>query len=225
MTAKINKEYAFRFLGVALLLLAFAGWFFYDGHCGYPAKNDAIRPVTAALAQQNLTPAEWMNTAKTGTAPLVEAFRKAGFDKVPDKIADNFSSLISISDPKMNDPEVAKALFSKPLYSEEDIRAQFVSAFIAMGFAAFLLALVLYRMGITYTLTDEALVCRTFGKAVTYPLTALTAVDDSQWQKRGILKLTFSFLGHLTLDAWHYAGIKPIASALLALQKDKSECA
>lgn len=212
---RLNKEYAVRFVGVAALLLAFAGWFVYDGAVGYPGENARVAPVAERLAARNLAPADWMNTARTGTAPLVEAFREAGFEHPPAKIADTFSSMIGIQDPGAQDPKVAAAVFAKPIHSPDDIRAQFVSAAISVAFALLLLGILAYRACIRFELDGGVLRRTAFGTTSEWPLTALTAVDGSQWKKRAILRAAFG-ADRVTLDAWHYAGIRPIAEALLA---------
>ena len=108
LTTSLNRDYALRFLGVAVLLAAFAAWFLYDGLVGYPAENDRVRPVAERLAQEDRTAAEWMNVEKTGVAPLVEAFRQAGV-KPPAKLTDTFSSWISVGDPDKDSVEAARA--------------------------------------------------------------------------------------------------------------------
>ncbi len=215
MITTLNKEYAVRFAGVAALLLAFAGWFIYDGAVGYPGENARVAPVAAELAARKLSPADWMNTARTGTAPLTEAFRAKGFDEPPAKIADTFSSMIGIQDPRAQEPEVAAAVFAQPIHTPDDIRAQFVSAAISAAFALLLLAVVGYRACVRFELDGGVLRRTVFGTPKEWPLTALTEADDSQWKKRAILRVAFG-ADRVTLDAWHYAGIRPIAEALLA---------
>lgn len=212
MTTSINKEYALRFLGVALLFAGFAGWFLYDGAIGYPERNAAVAPVAEALAARDLTPADWVNTAKTGTAPLTEAFRKAGLEP-PAKIADTFTSWVRAEDPRAHRTEEARQTLLRPVYGEEDIRAQFVSAVVALLAALGLLALVALRFLTRHTLDDAALTVSTPLGTRRYPLTSLERVDDTQWEKRGILKATFAE-GTVTLDVWHHAGMRPLGNAL-----------
>lgn len=40
MKLKLNREYALRHLGVALLMLGLSGWFAYDGYVSYPQRDD-----------------------------------------------------------------------------------------------------------------------------------------------------------------------------------------
>lgn len=215
--ASINREYALRFLGVAALLTAFAGWFLYDGFVGYPGKNAAVAPIAERLAQQNLVAADWVNTAKTGVSPLAEAFRKEGLDP-PAKLADTFGSWVSANDPRMNDLEATRAVLRTPPYSADDIRSQFISAVVALLAAVALAALVGYRWQTRYTLDDAALTVTRFGKSTGYPLSELKAVDATHWEKRGILRLSFS-VGAITLDAWHHVGVRPMAERLLPKQE------
>lgn len=37
----LNREFAVRHLGVALLMLGLSGWFAYDGYIAYPKQDDA----------------------------------------------------------------------------------------------------------------------------------------------------------------------------------------
>ena len=41
----LNREFAVRHLGVALLMLALSGWFAYDGFIGYPRQDEAFFEV------------------------------------------------------------------------------------------------------------------------------------------------------------------------------------
>lgn len=217
LTTSLNREYALRFLGVALLFVAFAGWFLYDGQVGYPRKNAAVAPVAEALAARDLTPADWVNTAKTGTAPLTDAFRAADLEP-PSKIFDTFTSWVRAGDPRANATEEARRVLLQPLYGEEDIRAQFVSAGVALLAALALLALLAVRFLTRYTLDAEALSVSTPLGTHSYPLNTLEATDDTQWSKRGILRLRFA-AGTVTLDAWHHAGVRAFAERLLTQPK------
>lgn len=41
MKLRLNREFAIRHLGVALLMAGLSGWFGYDGYIGYPSHDDA----------------------------------------------------------------------------------------------------------------------------------------------------------------------------------------
>ncbi len=213
MTTTLNKEYALRFLGVALLFLAFTGWFLYDGMIGYPQKNAAVKPVAEALAKQELTAEDWMNSVKTGTSPLVEGFRAAGLE-APAKISDTYGSWINTQDPRARDKAAATAVLLQPIYSDNDILAQFVSAVIGLLAALLLVVIVAVRYLTRYTLNETDLIVHFGKKSVAYPRTSLTQLDDAQWSTRGILKLHFG-PRTITLDAWHHSGVKEIAEAFL----------
>ena len=153
MRTTVNREYAARFLGVALLFVAFAGWFVYDGKVGYPQENARVAPVAERLAArtvaEKMPAADWVNTAKTGVAPLTEAFREAGLEP-PAKLEDTFNSWVSASDPRMNDVEATRAAMLEPPHSADDIRAQFVSAVIGLLAAFGLAGLVAWRWGTVF---------------------------------------------------------------------------
>ena len=212
LTTVINRDYAVRFLGVALLFIGLAGWFLYDGFVGYPSENEKVAPLTATLAQRPLTPTDWMNTAKTGTAPLVEAFQATGLT-APSKYSDTFNSWIRAGDARANDVEMARAILTQPVHSAEDIRAQFVSAGIGLLAALALLGLLAVRLLTQFELDDEALHV-SFGKQTRrYPLADVKRLDVHQWEKRGILKVEFQ-QGVVVLDAWHHQGIREIVAKL-----------
>ena len=40
-TLTLNREFAVRHIGVALLMLGLSGWFAYDGYVAYPQRDDA----------------------------------------------------------------------------------------------------------------------------------------------------------------------------------------
>jgi hypothetical protein len=214
LKTEINREYALRFLGVALLFIAFSGWFLYDGLWGYARVNESVAPVTATLTTQNLSASDWMNTAKTGTAPLTAAFEAAGLS-VPAHYADTFQSWIRAGDPRAEDVAAAQAVLSKPVYSEDEIRGQFVSAAIGLLAALGLMVIVWIRKMTQMVLTDTELWVY-FGKtSQQFPLDSIVEVDTKQWEKRGILKIVFA-KGRVTLDAWHHSGVRPIAEKLIA---------
>ena len=214
LTTTINREYMVRFLGVALLFIALTGWFIYDGKIGYPTTNAQVAPVAAVLSKQAMTASDWMNTAKTGKAPLVAAFEQAGL-ATPSKYSDTFQSWIGAGDPRANEVEAAQVVLQQPVYRDEDIHAQFVSAGIGFVAALALLGLVGLRYLTKFTLENDILTV-TLGKTSRpFAVANLVKVDDTQWEKRGILKLTFRE-GSVTLDAWHHTGIRPIAAYFIA---------
>lgn len=210
----INREYALRFLLVALLFIGLSGWFLYDGIWGYTRVNESVAPVTASLVTQNLSASDWMNTAKTGKAPLTVAFDAAGLE-VPAHYADTFQSWIRAGDPRAEEVAAAQAVLSKPVYSEDDIRGQFVSATIGLLAALGLMVIVWIRKMTQFVLTDSELWVY-FGKTSQhFSLDSLIEVDTKQWEKRGILKVVFA-KGRVTLDAWHHTGVRPMAEKLIA---------
>ena len=219
LKSTLNREYALRFLGVALLFIAFAGWFLYDGAVGYPEKNAAVEPVAKALAAQPLTGADWVNVAKTGRPPLAVAFEKAGLE-TPSVYSDTFTSWVRAGDPRANSIEEARKVLSRPVYSDEDIRSQYISAAVGLLAALGLMALVFVRWMTRYELSADTLTVYSPNGAKTYPLSTLKDVDRAQW-KRGIAKLHFEG-GNVTLDAWHHAGIKAMVERL-APEEAKAE--
>ena len=215
LSTTLNREYALRLLGVAVLFIGLSGWFLYDGARGYPAENAAVAPIAAELAQQPKTPRDWVNTAKTGTVPLIDAFQARGV-KAPGKFVDGFTSWVRADDPKADDPKAVAALLAQPVHSEDDIRTQFISAGIGLLAAAGLLALLALRWATTLRLEGETLVQRVAGCERRFALADLRALDDREWAKRGIARARFA-TGTVTLDAWHHAGIREIHARLVEL--------
>lgn len=216
LSTVINREYAIRFLGVAILFIGLSGWFLYDGAIGYPQKNEAIAPISMTLSQRELTATDWMNTAKTGIAPLTEAFQSVGL-QVPAKYSDTFNSWIRAGDQRANDVALAQEILRMPVYSADDIKAQFVSAGIGVLAAFGLLGLLAFRFMTRFTLDETTLTVYLGKQSRAYLLTDLVRIDNTQWEKRGILKAIFKN-GTVILDAWHHTGIREIVAKLTAIE-------
>lgn len=210
----LNREYAIRFFGVAALFIAFAGWFFYDGKWGYPAENEAVRPICEKLTKKNLTAEEWMSTEKYGISQLDYAFQQHQQD-APSFYKDVFQSAIREEKEEVKERAWANYVLSMPVHSPDKIHEQFVSAIVAL-FAAFIFCMIpLYRQRKTFSYDGEHL--RLFiadEEKAAYPIADISTVDRSQWTKRGILKLQMKDSTIITLDAWHYKGIQAIEKLL-----------
>lgn len=215
ISTRINREYAVRFLGVAVLFIALSGWFLYDGKIGYPQENAQVAPVAAALAQQQMAAADWMNTAKTGKAPLAEAFEQAGV-KLPAHYSDTFLSWIRAGEARAQEVEAARQVLLQPVHSAEAIHSQFVSAAIGLLAALVLMGIVAVRW-LTRFVLEETFLTVQFGKVSRrYALETLREMDTRQWEKRGILTVQFAG-GRVVLDAWHHTGVREIAARLMDL--------
>lgn len=211
----INREYALRFCGVALLFFVFSGWFVYDGKIGYPSANETLKPVAEEiLVPRALTPEEWIDPSQTGHSPL-DTILQEHYGKTPSKYSDTFHSWVRTGDERAKDINAANEIFLRPLYSEEDIHTQFISAVIALLTGIIFLLIPLWRKLNTFTYDGQTLTHTIANKTIaTYPLSQLTKIDRTEWQKRGILKLTFDNRHTVTLDAWHHEGIKDIVAQL-----------
>lgn len=215
ITTHVNKEYFYRFIGVTLLFFVFSGWFVYDGLIGYPTTNATVKPIAEELLiPKDLTPEEWIDPSQTGTSPLDTIFQQHAI-KTPSKYSDAFHSWVRANDPRAKDLKAAKETFTRPIYSEEDIHTQFVSAVIGAIAALSFLLVALWRKLTTFIYDGETITHKIAKKTIaTYALQDLTAVNRSDWEKRGILKLTFNKTQRLTLDAWHHTGVKAIEKEL-----------
>ncbi|MDO5462279.1 MAG: hypothetical protein Q4F99_02165 [bacterium] len=210
----LNREYAIRFFGVAALFVAFAGWFFYDGKWGYPAENEAVRPICEELVKQNLTAEEWMSTEKYGISQLDHAFQQRNVE-APSFYKDAFQSAIREEKEIVKNREWSKAVLLTPVHTPDKIQEQYVSALVSL-FAAFIFCMIpLYRQRKTFSFDGETL--RFFvadAECAAYPVSEMVIVDRSQWEKRGILKIQMQNNAVVTLDAWHYKGVQAIEKCL-----------
>lgn len=210
----LNREYAIRFFGVAALFVAFAGWFFYDGKWGYPAENEAVRPICEKLVKKNLTAKEWMSTEKYGISQLDYEFKQQNAE-APSFYKDAFQSAIREQKEIINDRRWARAVLSTPLHTPDKIQEQYVSALVSL-FAAFIFCMIpLYRQRKSFLFDGETLrfYVGEVERAV-YLVSEMEKVDRSQWEKRGILKIQMKDASVVTLDAWHYKGVQAIEKLL-----------
>ncbi len=219
----LNKEYVLRLTGVALLLAAAGGWFLFDGAITYPQTNASTAPVCEALAKSGKTARELLATDKGEVSLFAQAFLDAKVD-VPSVKFDEIKSVITAGSPAADDVDYVKYTLARPVYADTDIRAQFTSALIAFAFAALLEIILLKRARTTYTLTEEALAVKTGPISKTYPLHALKALDDAQWESKNIIRATFDDTT-LTLDAWHYQGVAEMRDLLKAKLPDDATLA
>ena len=70
----LNREFAMRHLGVALLMAGLCGWFIVDGAIVYPQKDDAYFETELHTQKQRAIDRQFQFAALTGLAALVIAF-------------------------------------------------------------------------------------------------------------------------------------------------------
>lgn len=213
MTTQLNREYALRLLGVGAMLLFATGWFYYDGTFTYPSANEATAPVCATLVATGKTARELVNTDKGEKSLFAQAFDKAGVE-VPGPMFDIIRSVVTANAPEADDVKYAQHALKQPIYSPQDIQAQFTSAMVAAFFMCVILVLLLKRKFTTYTLEDNQLIVAHFGKEKVYLLDQLTLIDQARWTNKNIL-LVFFKTGLVKLDAWHYMGVSELYKELI----------
>lgn len=74
MQLTLNREYAVRHLGVALLFIGLCGWFVYDGAVSYPRKDEAYFTETLHTTRDNAITRQFQFAGLSGLASLVIAF-------------------------------------------------------------------------------------------------------------------------------------------------------
>ena len=74
MKLQLNREFALRHLGVALLMAGLCGWFLVDGAVVYPQRDDAYFEEQLHTQKQRAIDRQFQFAALTGLAAIVIAF-------------------------------------------------------------------------------------------------------------------------------------------------------
>ena len=141
-TARLNKEYAWRMLGVGLMMVGLASWALYDGLVAYPRMNTRYEAVRPALMERKLTAGEWVNPVGEDGLSLFEQAFKDQEVALPKILFTRLRTLQEQARKQTVAPEQAAAfreqqvtdtrnLLEQPLKSEQDIRSQFGMAALA----------------------------------------------------------------------------------------------
>lgn len=238
--AKLNKEYAIRFCGVAAIMLAITVWSIYDGSVAWPKINaamDKVRPVLIEMSNKGITPEMWLanmvaatnladlstpekiaEAAKNGagTYLLKEVFARSGAS-VPKHLEQEVSM---ITTPAGDGEEARKAraeqvaeLFEKPIYSQSKLNSQYIQAAVTFLFAAWIFYLVVSKRKTTYTADDAGLGGSGFG-GQTVPWSDVVSVNWSKWEDKGIVAVTLKDKRVVVLDGWHFAGVRDIVKVI-----------
>ncbi len=223
----LNKDYVVRMVAVGLLFCAGCLWLLYDGFIGYNQVNARVAPVGQALIESGKSARELITKNENGLMPLTEAFEKAGM-KPPKGL---YEKLKTLSQDAEGSPtlraDTVKVLAEK-VYSPHDIQGQFVTAALTFLFAL-VLFFFLYRRSLTrFRLEDHSFsILRkapfSAAAAKTFSLGDLKTVDWAQWDDKRIAVLHFSDGTVQKLDAWFYAGVKPIMAAVASARPDLAE--
>jgi len=178
MKLSLNREYALRHLGVALLFFGLAGWFLFDGAWAWPDENAA-----------------WEKDRATTVTAHLEAH-----------------------------PEYRRAHAAADRDGIPHLPIEITRQFQFAGITAFAALIIAGLVGLdarrTLTWDDTTMTgSLTGGKPVAF---ADVAVDDSQWARKGILKVFTKDGCRFALDTWHHTGARELAEKLLALHRKPS---
>ena len=73
MKLQLNREFAVRHLGVALLMTILCGWFLVDGAVVYPQKDDAYFETTLHTQKDRAIARQYQFAGLTGLAAIIIA--------------------------------------------------------------------------------------------------------------------------------------------------------
>ncbi len=222
-TAKLNKEYAIRMLGIGALMLGMACWSLYDGQVGYPrinARYEAIRPQLVGGA---MTAGELIKSVGgDGVSPYERAFQEQGI-KTPHA---TLAKLKTLNEQARNRPvpegqaerfreqqvEAARALIEMPLKSGHDIQSQFVMAALA-ALAALAAGVAVGRKARRRFTADEAGLHGFTDAVIAYP--AIASADWTKWEEKRIVRFILTDGRRIKLDGWHFTGAEAVVDELL----------
>lgn len=224
--AKLNREYALRIALVGAMMFGMCVWSIYDGKVGWPGKNRIMDKVRPTLLATNLTVEAWLERDDAGTSQIDATFRAAG-EKTPSKL---ITKVAELKVPKnAQNSEQLKAgqggqlrkTFEEPVYSEHDLRAQFVQAAITFLLGALAWVSLALKARRRFTADESGLHGSGFGGRIAYDEVA--GIDWSKWNDKGIVVLTLKSGARHTLDGWHFAGMTGVVDEIKRRRPDLDE--
>lgn len=222
-TARLNREYAWRMLGVGAVMVGMTGWALYDGFVAYPRMNARYEAIRPALVGHALTAGELIKPAGDGGASRYErAFEDAGM-KVPGSMLSKLKALNEQARAKVVPPEQAehfrglqveavRGLLDQPLRSAHEIQSQFVMAALAAIAALAAFGAVARKAGRRFTADGAGL--HGFGPDA-IPYASVASADWAKWDEKRIVRFTLRDGRRLKLDGWHFKGAEGIVEELL----------
>jgi len=218
VTAKLNREYAIRIMGVGVMMLGICVWSLYDGTKAWPDVNKGMDIARPALLATNLTVTAWLARPEGERSLLDRTFatvgqtvpkkltRKMGELKLPDRLANDTAS-------RDAQAKQLKALFEKPVYSDHDLQTQWIQAGITLLFGLLAFGVVGIKATKKFCADEKGLSGTGVGaKPLAYA--DIKAIDWSTWQDKGIVRLTCANKAVVTLDGWHFSGITQIVEEI-----------
>ena len=222
--AKLNREYALRMIGVGAMLVFIGLWSIYDGTTAWPKVNADLARVRSELLSTNLTAEAWIERQEDGTTQLGGYFLKAGL-KMPSKLVKKLSEL-RLPEARAKDTvavdqqqRMVRMLFEKPIYSEHDLRTQWIQAGLALGLSILPFLAVLFKVRRRFCADDVGLSGSGFGgHLILY--TEIEAIDWGKWEDKGIAVLRLKAGGTIILDGWHFSGMVSVVNTIKAHRPD-----
>ncbi len=216
--AKLNREYAVRILGIGAMMAGMCVWSLYDGMAAWPRHNQNLEQTRPALMSANLTAEAWVERGESGCSPLVAAFSERGM-KTPAKLIKKLGELkVPNSAPDRVAAYTAQAqqihaLFAKPVYSQHDLKTQFVQAALTCVLGLFALASVGLKARKRFYADEAGLFGSGFG-GHRFIYEDLALINWSNWEEKGIATLTFKSGERRKLDGWHFSGVPAVVAEI-----------
>jgi hypothetical protein len=221
--ARLNRDYARRMLGVALLMAALAAWSCYDGLAGWPRLNARMAAARPALLATNLTAEAWLEGETPDERPLHRVFAAQGLTP-PRKLVRKMGELRLPPRPEDLDQALAgqraavRRLLEAPLYAPEDLRAQFIQGGLTLLLALVAAGLVAVKRGRVFLADGTGLHGSGFRGHQAW--SDLAAVDWRRWEEKGVVVLTFASGASVRCDGWHFAGMPGVVAEIEAHRPD-----
>ncbi|MGN0826737.1 MAG: hypothetical protein ACI4QD_02260 [Kiritimatiellia bacterium] len=222
----LNPEYAIRWTAVALLMVAISIWSVYDGKVSYPRMNRQLEKIAPLLGEAGMTPSRLLEI--DGRQRRIDAIysQNLGIRKAPRRLVGRITDLAKQAEkakatvkPGHNSDFILEQnrilrekILAQPLWSPHDIRSQYIMALATLLLGLLAAATLVYRRVRAGCLDGNTF--RGFGAPFRFDDIAQT--DETEWKRKGILKLRLKDNRIITLDAWHYNGVKEIHRRLQA---------
>ncbi|MDD2601171.1 MAG: hypothetical protein PHO37_18430 [Kiritimatiellae bacterium] len=222
IVAKINKEYALRMAGVALLMLGICLWSIYDGLVAWPRINQEFERVRPALLGTNLTAKAWLaRTGEEGLSELELRFSEYNL-KPPSRVVKGINEAKmpssvpegAVMQAREQEQQALKKIFEGDVYGQHDLQGQFVMAAITALAALAVFFSFIGKISRRYIADERGLTGSGFGEGM-INYADIESIDWKQWDKKGIIRLTLKDGNCHKLDGWHFAGITPVVDEIV----------
>jgi len=216
--AKLNHDYALRWVLVGALMFGICVWSLYDGKKGWPQQNVVMEEVRPLLLATNLTATAWLERDDDSVTTLERVFSETGH-KVPGKLSTKIKDL-KLPEKVANDTvslekqaEQLRKVFEGPVYSEHDLHTQTVQAWVTALLGVLMLVVVGLKAGKRFIADDRGLSGNGFGaQPVAYE--DIAEINWAKWDENGIIVLTLKSRRRIKLDGWHFVGMTGIAEEI-----------